>query len=90
MHVHPELTLPNQQHVAIILHAQWLANILLTFIQTSPLPPEVTAHDRTFRHLMMATGFWPSNLDINGDLNQLLVILLDTYNALLERTSLNN
>ena len=54
------------------------------------LPPEVTAHNRTFRRLMMATRFWPSNLDVNADLNQLLVTLLASYNTLLERSTRDN
>jgi len=64
--------------------------LLLSFTQSLPLPPEATAIDRTFRRLMMVTDFWPSNVEENADLNQLLVTLLACYNALLERSSRNN
>ena len=74
VHLFPDLTLPNQQLVAVILYKQRLANLVVSFTQTSTLPPEVTAHDRTFRLLMTMTGFWPPNLDINADL--LLVHIL--------------
>jgi len=86
-HLFPDLTLPNQQLAGITLQAQWLANLLLSFTQSLPLPPRA---DRTFRRLMMATGFWPSNLEIDADLNQVLVKLLASYYVLLQRSSRNN
>ena len=90
IHLFPDLTLPNQQLAGITLQAQWLANLLLSFTQSLPLPPRAMSADRTFRRLMMATGFWPSNLEIDADLNQVLVTLLASYYVLLQRSSRNN
>ena len=90
IHLFPDLTLPNQKLAEITLQAQWLANLLLSFTQSLQLPPRAMPIDRTLRRLMMATGFWPSNLDINADLNQLLVTLLASYYVLLERSTRNN
>ena len=90
IHLFPDLTLPNQQLAEITLQAQWLANLLLSFTQSLPLPPRAMPIDRTLRRLMMATGFWPSNLDINADLNQLLITFLASYYVLLERSTRNN